>query len=166
MADTAISAADVINSYAWAVLKANTSMLESQYGGKVPITSSNQEPEFTIYNLPFLVYGYAEDASHDNLATSSGTLVYAIYADTVSAINKILNILVEALGRKDWSAYDINAWSSKTAQYANFAGISFRSVSVAFAEGAGPVAGEGSRQAGTLTIKYSYVASYSVTTSV
>ncbi len=164
MTELSTMAPHVINSYAWAVLKANTSMTESDYGGRVPIIPSNQEPEFTQYNKPFIVYGFAEDPSNINLAQRSGTLVYAIYADTASTINKIYNILTEALGRFDKTAYDVNAWISKSANYANFAGISMRYVAVAFGEGPGPVEQEGGRQVATLTIKYSHVSTYTVIT--
>jgi len=76
--DTKIMAPHVLNGYVWAVLKANTTMIESNYGGLRPIIPASQEPEFTQYNKPFLVYGFAEDPTSDNLAIRSGTLVYLL----------------------------------------------------------------------------------------
>jgi len=150
----------VLNGYVWALLKANTSMLESQYGGKTPIIPSNQEPEFTAYNLPFLVYGFADDPSHENLAQRSGTLVYAIYATSQTDINKIYNIIAEDLGEYDISAHRINAWTTVPTNYANFSGCRFGSINVAFGEGPSPVDQEGGRQAANLTLRFNYVPTY------
>ena len=157
----------VLNAYVWALLKANTTMLESQYGGKTPIIPSNQEPEFTAYNLPFLVYGFAEDPSHENLAQRSGTLVYAIYATNQTDINKIYNILSEDLGDFDESAARVNAWTSKPANYTGkFDGCRFGHINVAFGEGPSPVDQEGGRQASNLTLRYSYVPTYTISPAV
>jgi hypothetical protein len=156
------SAANLLNLYAWEVLKANTGMLVSQYDGKIPIVASGQEPDFNAFDRPYLVYGSAEDPSSDGL-TRGGTLVYAIYSKSVGDINEIQNILISAFERQDESARDVNDFTSRTPAYI---GIRFTSTTVAFAEGAASADQEGGRQAGTLTIRYSYVSNYNVTTSV
>lgn len=158
------TAANLLTLYSWVVLKTNISGLdESDYGGKVPIVPGGGEPDLNAFNKPFMTFGFAEDPSSINGAIRGGTLVYAIYSDNTGDINEFLNILISAFERQDESARDVNIWTSKTPA---LIGIRFTDISVAFAEGAAPADQEGGRQVGTLTIKYSYVAKYNVTTRV
>ena len=157
------SAVNLINLYAWAVLQKNTDMDTGDYGGKIPIIPGGQDPDLNAFNKPFIVYGAAEDASSDNGTVRSGTVVYAIYSDSVSEINKIQNILVTTFEQRDVAARRINAWTSKNSA---FIGIRFTSVNIAFAESAGPADQEGGREVGTLTLRYSCVTNYAVDLNV
>lgn len=164
--NTEILAAHVLNGYVWALLKTNTSMTENDYGTKVPVIPSNQEPEFRALNKPFLVYGFTEDHSHDIHLMRSGTLFYTIYASNLTDINRIFNIIETAMGRYDESATDVNAWSSKAPQNTNFLGCRFTEVCISYGEGGGPVDQEGGRLAAVIGIKYSFVPTYSVITAL
>lgn len=149
--------------YAWEVIRANTELEASDYGGKIPIVPGGQEPDFTGFNKPFLTFGASENPSSINGAIRGGTLVFAIYSNYDGDIHELTNILISAFERQDESARDINFWTSKTPA---MIGVRFTDTSVAFAEAPGPVDQEGGRKAGTLTIKYSCITKYNVTTRV
>ncbi len=157
------SAVNLLNLYAWEVLKKNTDMDTGDYGGKIPIIPGGQDPDLNAFDKPFIVYGAAEDASSDNGTIRSGTLVYAIYSDSVGDINKIQNILVTAFEERDVSARRINTWTSKNSA---LIGVRFTTTNVAFSEAAGPADQEGGREVGTLTLRYSCVTNYVVDLNV
>lgn len=158
-----VSAANIMNLYAWAVLDKNTDMDTADYNGKIPIIPGGSDPDFTNLNKPFLVYATSEDPSSSNGSTRGGTLVYAIHSSSVGEINTILNILVSIFEGQDEAARRVNAWSSKNPA---LIGIRFTTIGVAFGEGASALEQEGGREVGTLTLKYSFVANYDVDTEV
>jgi hypothetical protein len=158
-----VAPVNILNLYAWQVLKANTAMVESDYNGKIPIIPGGSDPDFTNVNKPYITYGAAEDPSSSDSAVRGGTLVYAIYSDSVGDINEISNILVTAFERRDEAARDVNLWSSSQPA---LIGVRFTTVYVAFAEGAGPADQEGGRETGTLTLRFSCVTNYKVKTTL
>lgn len=157
------SAVNLLNLYAWEILKKNTDMDASDYGGKIPIIPGGGDPDLNAYDKPFIVYGAAEDPSSSNGTVRGGTLVYAVYSTSVGEINKIMNIICTAFEERDVSARRINAWTSKNPA---FVGIRFTSTNVAFGEAASPADQEGGREVGTLTLRYSCVTNYVVDLNV
>lgn len=155
-------AANVLNLYLWEVLKLNTQMDAGDYGGKIPIIPGGQDPDMLQYNKPFMVYGFSEDPGSYNGAIRGGTLVYAIYSTSISEINAIMNIINAALAEDD-SARRINKWSSNNPA---LVGIRFTDARIAFGEGASPADQEGGREVATLTMRYEYVANYTVNLNV
>ena len=143
----------VLNHYVWELLKHNTSMVAADYDGKTPIVMSGQEPEFSEFNKPFLVYGFSEDSTPDLYAVRSGSLSYAVYSTIGGEVTTILNVIRGGMERRDDTAKEINAYSSTISQ---FLGIRFGSVTIGYFEGPGPEETEGGRKAGIITLRYDY----------
>lgn len=160
-------AANILNLYLWAILKKNTTMLETDYSqsgqpGRIPIIPGGQDPDFNQYNKPYIVYGFSEDPVSVNGTIRGGTLVYAIYSTGTGINNSIMNIIISALSEDD-TARRINKWSSTNAA---FIGIRFTDARVVFGEGSGPLDQEGGREMATLTMRYEFVAKYTVDLNV
>jgi len=149
----------LINRYVWELIKKNTTLTETDYGGRVPIVPANMEPDFVGFNKPFIVYGYSEDTTPDLYARRSGSLSYAVWSTSVGEINSILNTIRAALERHDESAREVNVIT--TALGVN-PGIRFGDIYIGYLEGPSPEETEGGRQAGIITIRYQYFADYSV----
>lgn len=154
--DKKIIAPYLLNAYVWGLLQANTAMRTTDYGGKVPIIPG-AEPDLTQYAKPYLVYGYTDDSTILEHAVKEGNLSYLVYSSLKSEISTILNILSVALERGDESAIDVNTFTSSRA---NFIGIRFGSITIAYLEGPEPEDTEGGRASGMITIHYSYFSDY------
>lgn len=153
----------LLRSYAWAVLKANTQMDETDYNGLVPITPLAEEQELSQYNKAHLVYGYALSATGDLHARREGSMSFAVYSTNFGEITTILDVLAIAFGRQDESATDVNNYTSKTQQ---FIGIRFGTISIGFVEGGTPEGTEGGRQSGIINIRFEYYVDYNIQTNV
>lgn len=160
----------VLRAYAWNLLKNNTTMRESDYGGLIPIVPVAEEPELTQYDKPYLVYGYALDGAGDLYARQSGSMSFVIYSTRFGEITQILNILSEGLGRQDESAQDVNEFSDTEPA---FSGMRFGHVSLGFVEGGAPEGSdarapltEGGRQSGLINVNFEYYVDYDIKTSV
>lgn len=159
--DTQVSPVHIINRYVYDVLRENMGIIRANYGGKTPIIPAQQVPEFNVFNRPYLVYGFSEDATRDLYAMRSGTVAYAIYSADDRDIIKIINILTTTFGRLDDSAADLNNYKSGIPPFAD---IKFTSVGVGLVEGPGPAETEGGRQSGVFTARFSYFPHYTVNT--
>lgn len=159
----------MLNLYIWELLKKNAGMKLIDYAtntnpaGKIPIVPAD-DPDMQSTGKPYMVYGWSEDPAGPNGAVRGGTLVYAIYSNSVSDINKIMNIIVTALAEDD-TARRINKWSS-TYTGGALIGITFTDARIAFGEGASPADQEGGREVATLTMKYEFKAYYTVDLNV
>lgn len=151
----------VLNNYVWQMLKNNDlGMTEANYGNRVPIVPSGQEPDLTAFNKPFLVYGYSEDPTPDLHARRGGSLSYAVWSTNVGEINSILNTIRAAMERQDETAREVNAYTSQPNVFNVYGRVSFRNIRVGFFEGPSPEESEGGRKAGVITLRYEYVADY------
>src|ERR671929_2351404 len=149
----------LLRSYAWAVLKANTSMDESDYGGKNPIVPLGEEPELSNYSGPHIVYGYSLNPSNDPYVQKNGSMTFIVYSQNFATITNILMILEEAFGRWDDSASDINDYTSRTPE---FVGIRFGTVNVGYMEGGSAREQEGGRVLGLINIRFSFYPDYNI----
>ena len=159
---TNVIAPYVLNNYVWQVLKNNTAMVESDYGNRIPIVPSGQEPDLTAYNKPFLVYGYSEDSTPDLYANRGGSLSYAVWSTNVGEVNTILNTIRTAMERQDETAREVNNYTSQPNVYNVYGRLSFRNIRVGYFEGPSPEETEGGRKAGVITLRYEYAADYKV----
>lgn len=162
MMDTKYSPVFLLRAYAWAVLKANTSMDESDYGNLVPIVPVQEEPELQEYSHPYLVYGYSQNPSGTLYAEQQGSMTFVVYSNDFGDITKVLNILNTAFERMDESARDVNRFTSSIPA---FHGIRFGSISVGFLEGASPETSEGGRQSGIINIRFNFFVDFNVDTT-
>lgn len=161
--DLTLVPAYLLRQYAWQLLKRNTDMEESHYGGLLPIVPVSEEPELTEFNKPYLVYGYALNSSNDVSARKNGSMTFAVYDDDFRTLTRVLNILTTAFERHDESATDVNAFTSTIPQ---FVGIRFGTISVGFVEGGTPEETEGGRQSGLINIRFEYYVDYDIDTSL
>lgn len=146
--------------YVWALLKANTSMTESHYQGRVPIIPTSQQPEFTDGGKPFLVYAWSDNNTIDLYPHKHGNIAFAVYGATDRDIIKISNVLAIAFRRWDESAEDVNDFLIGTP----FQGIRFTNFSVQTFEGPTPETQEGGRQSAVVLIRYGCIVDYNIIT--
>ncbi len=151
----------VINRYVYDVLRGAIGWNRSTYGGKTPIIPSQQVPEFTAYNAPFLVYGWSEAASGDLGFLRTGTVAYAIYDLDDRVIIKVIDALIETFSRWDVAAEDVNTYKASNVAFGDFL---FTTFSIGLVEGPSPADQEGGRRSGVVTIRYDYKTNWKWTT--
>lgn len=159
--DKVISPVYLLRAYAWALLKANTKMRESDYNGLTPIVPVAEEPDIMEFDKPYLVYGYALDSTGGLYARKTGSMSMAVYSANFRELTTILNVLTTAFERQDEAARDVNNFTGKTP---GFVGIRFGTISVGFVEGGTPEDSEGGRQSGLINIRFEYYVDYEVST--
>ena len=148
-----------INKYIWSVLQATSpgglGMTTDSYGGLIPITTPQQQPEFNALGAPYIVYTYVKTATGDDYWLEEEIAAYTIFSAAESDVRKITNLLIAKLNRADSSAAAINAYIT--------AGVSidqkqfdYKTVTVTSAQGAQPSLTEGGRHDGLVVIKYAY----------
>lgn len=158
MVDVQVLPIYAIIDYAWAMLKKNTTMKESDYNNRIAIIPTSQQPEFTALNKPFIVYTWSELPTNDISAMRSGVAAFAVYGTTDREINKISNLLVNTFNRWDMSAEGINTW----ARSGPFAGIRFDTLWATGFDGPSPESQEGGRQSSVVVIRYNCTVDYTV----
>src|SRR5574338_142876 len=161
MTELEVNPALVINRYTYDVLKGAIGWDRANYNGKTPIIPSQQLPEFTAYNKPFLVYGWSESGSHDLGFIRTGTMAYAIYDLDDRIIIKIIDALVTTFSRWDETAEDVNIYKSSNNAFGDFL---FTTFSIGLVEGPTPADQEGGRRSGVVTIRYDYKSNWNVNT--
>jgi len=142
--------------YAWATLKSNTNMKESDYNGRIPIIPSAQEPEFTDINKPFVVYAWSEGSTNDVTPIRAGQISFVVYGANDREINTISNLLVVAFNQWDISAANINQW----AVGGPFSTIRFATTWAGTLDGPTPEQTEGGRVSSVVMIRYRYITDY------
>lgn len=150
----------ILRKFAWEALKANTDMVESDYGGITPIVPLSEEPELQDTTKPYLVYGYATDSSRDLWAHKSGSMTFAIYDQNFRRLTRIVNVLEATFERLDDTANEINKFTTRMAEADSndaFIGIRFTTIRIGFVEGGTPEIEEGGRQSALFNIRYSYI---------
>lgn len=102
-----------INKYVWSLLQSELGWSLTTYGGLVPITVPQQQPEFNAMNAPYIVYGYTKSSrSKDLYVLETETAAYSIYSASEEDIRRVVNLLSTKLNKLDDSADDVNAWLS------------------------------------------------------
>jgi hypothetical protein len=163
--DPTVSAAYLLRSYTWQLLKNNMSDVwdEDKYGGLTPIVPLSEEPELDEFSGPHIVYGFADDATGSLHARNSGSMTFAIYDDNFRRLGKTMNILKTAFERQDEAAADVNIYTSTIPQ---FIGIRFGTIDIGFTEGGTPEELEGGRQTALINLRYEYYVDYDVKTTI
>lgn len=104
-----ISPVYALNDYLWRLLQLKFDW--SKVNNRVPIIPSGQQPEFTAYNQPYVVYGYAPDnGSNDLYVLSNDVVAYTIYGPSSYTTNQVAFMMSQAFRRYGESAADINNW--------------------------------------------------------
>jgi hypothetical protein len=150
---TSTSAVYAVNRYSWALLNRNLNW--QKVNGLVPIIPANQEPEFTQYNAPFMVYGTASEWAGPMWWLQQEQCAYTVYSTSVGEINSAVRVLNETFMRMDEAATDINQFVGKvnTGQYDD---LHFKTFEVVTAQSAQAAEEEGGRQNGLIVIRYKY----------
>lgn len=163
--NTFIQPVYIINRYVYDLLRVNlpasAGWNRTNYGGMTPIVLSHQEPKIMAYNRPFIVYGYASDATSSD-PVRSGSLAYTIWSTDTRLIGDMITIISEGLGRDDASARDVNNYSTNIPE---FVGCRFLNINTPITEGVTPPAAEGGNQSGFVAIRFRCTADYSVNTA-
>lgn len=159
--DNKITPAYLLRSYIWQLLKLNLGWTEANYGNLVPIVPVAEEPEISVFDKPYIVYGYALDGTGDLHARGSGSMTLVIYDANFRNLTQALNVIVTALERQDESARDVNRYTSSVPA---FIGLRFGYIRIGFTEGGTPETTEGGRQSALVNISFEYYTELDVKT--
>lgn len=163
---TEVIAPYLLRAYIWQVIKLNTDLKESDYGGNVPIVPLAEEPELTDYAKPYIVYGYSETPTAETHVRQRGNMAFIVYSQNFRTISQLVNIITRAFEKGDESARRVNEYTSTIPA---FLGLRFGTIEVSFVEGGGPEEAEeteGGRQNAIVNINYEYFVDYDVETKV
>ena len=152
-----------LRSYAWALIKANTTLTEASYGGISPITPLSEEPDLADRDLPIIVYGYDEDITNNVSVTRDGSITFVVKDQNFRRLGQIINILLIGFGRWDDAAAAVNKYIMSLSPNYNinpFKGLRFTETHVTVAEGGTPEETEGGRQSGMISIAFCAVVDY------
>ena len=155
MANWDYSAVHGLNKYLWAKLKEELQWSESNYGGLVPITTPQQQPEFNSYNAPYIVYGYNPQATGPDWYLDGEIIAYTIFSASSADIRRAVNVMKAAFNRFDESAVDVNNYirANGTADNKLF---DYKAIRLVSAGGPEPSLTEGGRQDGSVVISVMY----------
>lgn len=155
----------LIRAYAWDLLQANMGDVWSadHYGGRVPLVPVAEDPEFSDYDWPHIVYGYADNSSGRAYEVKTGAVTMAVYDTDFRRLTQTMNILSAAFERQDEAARDLNNYTQKNPA---FHGIRFGTVELGFVDGGSPEQTEGGRQSALINIRYLYFVDYNVVTAL
>lgn len=154
--DLRIHPGNLVRLFAWEVLEANGLM--KPLGGRLPIVPLSEEPELKDYSDPYIVYGYAVDASRDLYAHQSGVVSFVVYSNTVSEVNSITNLLNEVFKRGDETARAVNNFTTEK----GYIGIRFTTFYVGAIDNPEPRTQEGGRINAAVSISFSYIPTYEI----
>jgi len=151
-----------INKYVWSLLQSELGWNTTTYGGLIPITVPQQEPEFNAINAPYLVYGYTKSSrSKDVYVLETETAAYSIYSASEEDIRRVVNLLSTKLNKLDDTANDINTYISANGSQANKE-FDYKWVKCMSAQGSQPSIQIGGRFDGAVIVRYEYT-QYKVT---
>jgi len=155
MSDYDLNAVHAANHYLWSKLKAELGWSEADYNGLIPITVAQQQPEFTGFDKPFLVYSYTVDGIGTSSWEKSETCAYSIFSADEQDIRQVINLMVSLYKDYDESAGRVNAWvaSNLDDRYSKF---DFKYTRVSSGSGSQPAEQEGGRMDGLVIVNYTY----------
>lgn len=155
MADYSLNAVHAANHYLWSKLQSELGWSSSNYSGLTPITVAQQQPEFTGFDKPFIVYSYSVDPIGTSTWEKSETCAYSIFSADEEDIRKTINLMVSLFKDYDESADRLNSWinSNLTTKYKKF---DFKYVRLMAGSGSQPAEQEGGRMDGLVVINYTY----------
>ena len=134
-----------LNKYLWAELKSKLGWTEADYGGLVPITTPQQQPEFNAIDKPYIVYSYTLQGTDTLYALEEEVVAYTIFVTQSSDIRRAVNVIKASLNRFDDSADDVNTFISANGSADNKA-FDYKFIRVTQASGPEPSATECDRQ--------------------
>lgn len=155
--DNSIVAPFLLRAYAWEVLKANTTLRETNYEGRVPIVPLAEEPDIKKYAKPYVVYAYSEQAPVALSARQIGNMAFVVNALSVSELARIVNVLARTFERADDSARDVNEFTSTIP---TFLGLRFGTIEIALVDVDEPEESEGGVMQGIVNVRYEYYTNY------
>jgi hypothetical protein len=163
MANWGLTATFALNKYLWFMLKQELGWSAANYGGMVPITIPQQQPEFTNYNKPFIVYNFTSNPTGRDFYLLRGEqTAYAIYSANETDIRQVVDLMNYLFDRRDDSAADLNKWLRIEAATTSPPAASvlalrdtfdFKSIMVMEAQNAQPAGTEGGRMDGGIIVQ-------------
>ena len=147
-----ISGAHVIR--AFLLDKVRTRLGWTDVNGLAPIAPSQQEPELTNSDKPFMIYAYSTQPYGVMWELCADSVAYTIYSDNPVEIRRAMSYMVDLFKRQDWAAAEVNGFiSSSTVQ--EFKAFDFKTISVTASSSDG-AAQEGGRKSGFVSIRAEY----------
>ncbi len=145
--------AHILRLYVWELLRQEINM--SKVNDLIPILPIEDEPKVESANLPYAIYGYAEnDSKVDQI--HEGVFSLRVNAPTFAQLGQITNTVALAFESSDIATEAVNRFSS---QYSGGAllGIRFTFTKVTYIEGGEAAESEGGPVDGIVNVYYRYV---------
>ena len=145
-----------VRQYLWAQLQAELDWDAADYGGLTPITTPEQQPEFTNFNKPFVVYSYAKKAGGNLYLLEQEIAAFTVYSQSATHITRVLNLFDAKLDKRDESAREINAFISASSLAQKYKDFDYKWTSTNGIQGPQPLTEEGGRRDGLITVNIAY----------
>lgn len=136
------SAVHGVNRFIWSKLQSDLGWKASDYGGKIPMTTPQQQAEFMEDGSPYVVYNYRTAMVGGSYGYKEEYVIYQIISPKESDIRKALNLIDYYLGGMDESATLVNDYVS-TLDPNPFDLFDYKSIIPRGASGASPTDQEG-----------------------
>ena len=144
-----------LNKYLWSRIKTELSWKESDYGGLVPITTPQQQPEFNSYNKPYIVYSYTLQGTGPEWWMKREVAIYTIFSASPADVRQAVNLIDGALGRYEDSANAVNDYIQANGSADNKQ-FDYKIITTSQANGPEPSTSEGGRHDGRIVVAMEY----------
>lgn len=144
-----------LNKYIWSRIKAELGWKESDYGGLVPITTPQQQPEFNAIDKPYIVYSYTLSGTGSEWWLKREVAIYTVYSSQPADVRRAVNVISSTLGRLDESAAVVNAYIA-TSGSADNKKFDYKTITTSQASGPEPSVSEGGRHDGRVIVAMEY----------
>jgi hypothetical protein len=146
-----------VRKYIWNLLQTELGWNSANYGGLVPITTPEQQPEFNNFDFPYIVYSYSRTSTSNLWVLESEVMALTVFAKDGGDIDAVVNLLGAKLNKRDETAKDVNKYiKASEASNSFYRNFDFKSFRVTGAQGPQAVTTEGGRRDGYVTISYTY----------
>ena len=149
------SAVHGVNRFIWSKLQDDLGWKLSDYNGKVPITTPQQQAEFNDDGAPYIIYNYRIATVGGSYGYKEEYVVYQINSSNEADIRKALNLIDYYLGAMDESATVINDYVSALNPNP-FSDFDYKSILPRGASGAAPTDQEGGIMDGSYEFSIRY----------
>lgn len=144
-----------MNKYLWSKLQSELGWSADNYGGLIPITTPEQQPEFNAYDFPYIVYSYSPQGTNPLYVYEAEIQVYTVFSTSNTPIRQAVNLIRALFGQFDDSAKDVNKYISTFGTTDNKS-FDYKSIQVTAASGPEPALTEGGRRDGNVIVRTEY----------
>ena len=131
MRDFRVAATHGVNNFLWDRLQEDLGWDRSNYGGMIPITTPQQQQEFSDGDDPYIVYNYSMNTLGTNYVYKEESALYVIYSggpNAESQVRETIHLFEYYLSSQDDSARIINDYIWSLPESSPFRAFQYHSI--------------------------------------